>query len=221
MAQFVTGNTGRSTGPHLDFRVYNPRTNSYENPSAYTSYLSVGGNPFDFQVTSGFGPRKAPVPGASTDHKGIDYATPVGTAIDVKGGKHLSTFKDAKGGVMSQYLINTDDGPRELLFLHGSDANKITGKGALTAYDANSLLGGDLTTEVPGDVKPSKDPQQFLAEKVEMVKRQPTDVVEGFGNDFGSMKSDRLADALRGAQESIIKKRMEAGEDFGMMRKTV
>jgi hypothetical protein len=37
-------------------------------------------------------------------------------------------------------------------------------------------------------------------------------VVEGFGNDFGSMKSSRLGDALRGAQESIIKKRIDNGD---------
>ena len=47
------------------------------------------------------------------------------------------------------------------------------------------------------------------------VKRTAADVVKGFGNDFGSMKSTRLSDALRGAQESIIQKRMDAGVDFG------
>ena len=222
MAQFVTGNTGRSTGPHLDFRVYNPRTSSYENPSAYTSYLSVGGNPFDYRVTSGFGPRNAPTPGASTDHKGIDYATPVGTTIDIKGGKLLSTFNDEGGGIMSQYLINTDDGPRELLFLHGSDANKITSGSALTEYDPSTYF--QDSDAAPATVAGDKA-QDFLASKTEpvkqLVRREASDVVEGFGNDFGSMKSARLGDALRGAQEDIIKTRMAGGEDFGKMMKAI
>ena len=49
----------------------------------------------------------------------------------------------------------------------------------------------------------------------EPVKRTETQVVEGFGNKFGEMKSSRLADALKGAQTSIIQKRMDAGENFG------
>ena len=43
------------------------------------------------------------------------------------------------GGIMSQYVINTDDGVRELLLLHGSDQNAITGSGAITDYDINNL----------------------------------------------------------------------------------
>ena len=37
-------------------------------------------------------------------------------------------------------------------------------------------------------------------------------VVEGFGNDFDSMKSSRLGDALRGAQEKIVRKRIDNGD---------
>lgn len=37
-------------------------------------------------------------------------------------------------------------------------------------------------------------------------------VVKGLGNNFDSMKSSRLGDALKGAQESIIKKRIDNGE---------
>ena len=37
-------------------------------------------------------------------------------------------------------------------------------------------------------------------------------VVEGFGNDFGSMKSSRLGDALSGAQENIVKERINNGD---------
>ena len=139
MATFYTGNTGASTGPHLDFRVYNPSTGGYEDPSGYTSFITTGGKPFEFEVTSGFGMRDHPIHGDRRMHNGIDYATPVGTPLDING-THLSTWNDeGGGGVMSQYLIDTEDGPRELLFLHGSDNNKITGTGAVTDYKPGSL----------------------------------------------------------------------------------
>ena len=54
MATFYTGNTGASTGPHLDLQVFNPSTGSYEDPGKYTSFLTVGDNkdPFNFRITS-------------------------------------------------------------------------------------------------------------------------------------------------------------------------
>ena len=140
MSTFFTGNTGRSTGPHLDFRVYNPASNQYEDPSSYTSYLTVGADrtPFNFEVTSGRGMRTHPVTGGQKMHEGIDYATPSGTQVNVNG-KLLSTWNDEGGGIMSQYLINTDAGSRELLLLHGSDQNAITSSGAITDYDIDNL----------------------------------------------------------------------------------
>ena len=71
-------------------------------------------------------------------HHGIDYATPLGTALTVDG-THMSTWRDTGGGIMSQYLINTDDGHRELLLLHGSDQNKITGNAAITNYNPSDF----------------------------------------------------------------------------------
>ena len=59
MATFYTGNTGASTGPHLDLQVFNPSTGSYEDPGKYTSFLTVGDNkdPFNFRITSPRGMR--------------------------------------------------------------------------------------------------------------------------------------------------------------------
>ena len=142
MATFYTGNSGASTGPHLDFRVYNPATGSYEDPSQYTSYLTVGDSrdPFNFEITSGRGMRTHPTKGGQRMHEGIDYATPMGTAINVDG-TLLSTWNDAGGGgIMSQYGIKLDDGStRELILLHGSDQNTITGSAARTDYDPSSF----------------------------------------------------------------------------------
>lgn len=154
MATFYTGNTGVGTGAHLDFRVYNPQTGKYEDPSGFTSYLSSQGNPFDFTVTSGFQPegRIHPKTGELKPHYGIDYATEVGTPIDIKGGQLLSTWEDEGGGIMSQYLVQTGKGPREFLMLHGSQQNKITGSGAKTDYNTDndtSLTPPETPTEEP------------------------------------------------------------------------
>ena len=163
MAAFYTGNTGGSTGPHLDFRVFNPSTGGYEDPSGYTSFITSGGKPFDFQVTSGYGMRTHPIHGDRRMHHGIDYATPLGTQLDIDG-THLSTWEDAGGGgIMSQYLITTDHGPRELLFLHGSDGNKITGSGAVTDYDTGNL------PKPPSPTDDGPDPEK-VGEAVERAK---------------------------------------------------
>ena len=61
------------------------------------------------RLTSNFGPRKAPTKGASTYHKGVDWATPVGTAVYASSGGVV-----AKAGWGSGYgyviYINHPDG---------------------------------------------------------------------------------------------------------------
>ena len=151
MTVFITGNTGGSTGPHLDFQVYNPQTRGYEDPSSYTSYLTVGDDrtPFNYEVTSGRGMRLHPIHGDMRMHEGIDYATPLGTRLNVNG-QHLSTWEDGGGGIMSQYGIKLDDGTtRELLLLHGSRENPITGSGAANGYQLSD-------TATPVTVKPTE-----------------------------------------------------------------
>jgi len=49
------------------------------------------------------------------------------------------------------------------------------------------------------------DPKEFK-------DKYASEVVKSFGNNFGDMKSSRLGSALQGAQESIIKKRIDNGE---------
>ena len=72
-------------------------------PPTYIKPISGG------RLTSGFGKRKAPKPGASTYHKGIDWATPVGTPVYASSGGTV-----AKAGWGSGYgyviYINHPDG---------------------------------------------------------------------------------------------------------------
>ena len=70
--------------------------------------------------------------------------------------------------------------------------------------------------DINSDNPSQSTPQQEAVERVQQYKANTAkDVVDNFGNDFGSMKSQGLAKALAGAQESIIQKRMDGGEMFG------
>ncbi len=72
-------------------------------PPSYIKPISGG------RQTSGFGPRKAPTKGASTYHKGVDWATPTGTPVYASCGGTV-----AKAGWGSGYgyvvYINHEDG---------------------------------------------------------------------------------------------------------------
>ena len=84
---FVTGNTGESTGPHLDFRVWDKKKGGYvSNPGDYAHLVTTAdGTPVNkaFQMTSPYGMRNHPVHGGRKLHEGIDYATPSGTKLNV------------------------------------------------------------------------------------------------------------------------------------------
>lgn len=153
MATFYTGNTGRSTGPHLDFRVYDVASGGYIDPTEFTSYLSSGGKGLDqFTLTSPYGTDRG-----SYIHKGVDYATPVGTAIDVDG-TFLTTFDDAGGGITNQYAIERDGKKYELLLMHGNDQNQVLSKGARTDGVASSPSSSNPNrTEAKTKAKAYKD----------------------------------------------------------------
>lgn len=214
MGTFYTGASGVGTGPHLDFRIWDVDKGSYINPSGFTDVLSVNDKPLteQFAMTSGFGPRPVPTPGASSNHLGIDYATPAGTPVQIKGGKFITTFNDARGGRMSQYGIQRDGKNYDVLLLHGSDQNQLLSDGARTDFDYSSLGTPNLRPQAKEratafkQTTPAYDMQPQTAAEIQ--PQTAADVVQGFGNDFSAMKSARLGDALRGAQENIIQKRM-------------
>ena len=135
MSTFYTGNTGSSTGEHLDFRVYDVNKGAYTDPSRFTSRMRVGDQLLTdaYGVTSGYGMRTHPTKGGQRMHHGIDYGTPTGTAVTIQGGKFLTTFNDPGGGITSQYSITDDDGnPFEILLMHGSADNQVLSDGAIT-----------------------------------------------------------------------------------------
>lgn len=71
-------------------------------PPTYIKPLSGG------RKSSGFGPRKAPTKGASTYHKGQDWATPVGTAIYASSGGTVAKAGWGSGYGYVVYINHTD-----------------------------------------------------------------------------------------------------------------
>jgi hypothetical protein len=112
-----------STGEHLDVRIQRP-DGEYINPKTARSLLAnlrIGGKPLysqqngdwvaSFPVTSGFGPRTAPVAGASTFHRGVDYGVAAGTPLEWHGAPGRFSHQGGIG------VLELNDGHR-LKFLH-------------------------------------------------------------------------------------------------------
>ena len=133
------GSTGTATGPHIHKYVKDLKTGSYIDPVTIKSALtgvqigekrtplvrrtSTGGlewNPdTGLTVTSRFGERGAPTAGASTNHKGIDFAGAAGTPVYYQGyGKALPI--PAAGGYGNLMTFKTADNKYEVGFGHMS-----------------------------------------------------------------------------------------------------
>lgn len=102
--------------------------------------LSLPLDPYEFRVGSGFGPRRAPKPGASTNHNGIDLGASAGSNIySVKPGKILSAYYNSKGG--NQIIIAHDDGTRSG-YAHLKDfavkQGDVVGAGDVIGYVGNT-----------------------------------------------------------------------------------
>lgn len=122
-----------STDPHLDVRViprFGPQQGKRINPESSRSLLQnvllgpnkiplvqqVGGNwRWNFPITSKFGPRKAPIAGASTYHEGIDIGNlSAGTPVTYKG---YGTYQPDRGfGTVK--TTDPQGRPYDIQFLH-------------------------------------------------------------------------------------------------------
>ncbi|MCR5657487.1 MAG: M23 family metallopeptidase [Butyrivibrio sp.] len=71
-------------------------------PPTYIKPISGG------RLTSGFGKRKAPTKGASSFHKGIDWATPVGTAVMASNGGVVTRAGWGRGYGYVVYISHSD-----------------------------------------------------------------------------------------------------------------
>ena len=125
-----TGATGIGTGAHLDVRWADGRPITSADADRF---IRVAGKaPSSFGVSSGYGPRRAPVPGASTFHRGIDFPTPAGLPISLTGGARLTgSMTEAQsggGGIVG--IIDTPMGQMKLLHLEKIIGNVQAGTAA-------------------------------------------------------------------------------------------
>lgn len=160
------GSTGVSSGPHLHTYVKNLATGEYEDPGIHRSkFLGVrigpnrvskyiadekGGlmlNPAaGLQMTSGWGPRNTGIAGASTYHRGRDYAGAEGTEIFVEGDIKFTPRPNVGGyGNLATWL--SPDGKYELGYGHMKSLG-----------EASDLTGG----KVADPSGAGTDPKEFL-----------------------------------------------------------
>lgn len=179
-----TGNTGQSTGPHLDIRWADGRPISKADADRY---FSVGGrSPSSYGVTSPYGRRSL---FGRSFHAGMDFGTPAGTPISLQGGATLGADLGNTGAGGYAALINTPQGAMKILHLTAGSVARPSGgaslppgaysgvdrarteldgligtdKGLKNASSFKTVLGGiqdvisGITADLDGQVKSSKE----------------------------------------------------------------
>ena len=141
-----------STGAHVDFRLlpmYGENRGQHIDPATRPELLARifagdGDNrrPLtSYPMTSGFGPRPKPIEGASTFHKGQDYAIPAGVPLYIQGatdyfsqnGVGVAKLNDAQGRPYEIELFHTEvgepmKGERSSLVAQGPVVSKPVGQ---------------------------------------------------------------------------------------------
>ncbi|WP_151959325.1 tape measure protein [Acinetobacter bereziniae] len=138
----ISGNSGIGTGAHLDVRYGGSRDGQKVSPE-HIARLQAGGKSLSsYRVSSDYGQRKAPTAGASSFHKGIDFAMPVGTPITTKVAvKDVKTAYDSKGG--GYYSTVTFEDGVVLKLLHQSPSMQSKVKGGASTGTYGSYLAQD------------------------------------------------------------------------------
>jgi len=135
-----TGNTGDTTGPHLDARWADGRRITAADADRY---LSVNGrDPSSYGVTSGYGPRRM---FGRSFHAGMDFGTPTGSGISLKGGASLLRDLGFTGAGGYAVEIMTPEGPMRLLHLQGGSVAAGGGGGAPLATPGVDAAGKRLS----------------------------------------------------------------------------
>ena len=93
-----------------------------------------------YRKTSDFGLRQSPTKGASSNHKGVDYATPKGTHLKSPfDGKVVKASSDSKSG---NYIVIENNEGKQIILAHCDKTLYKTGdnisKGSVIAHSGNS-----------------------------------------------------------------------------------
>lgn len=148
--------------------------------------------PVDGRVTSGFGARKAPTAGASTNHPAIDIAAPTGAAVKAPAMGVVEAIGYSES--LGKYIVINHGGGTKTRYGHLSD-NSIAGRG-------DTVQQGDLIGRVGNTGRSTGSHLDYQV----LVNGRPVDPRKGqFRTDADGMaisSSERAArDAKRDAEE--------------------
>jgi len=159
------------------------------------------------------------------DFYSFDYYAPIGTDLWDKSAEgapiYVAGIQGQKaeghqgGGWGNSGLVIGKNGQVLMKSGHG-DINQAVFKGGTFG-----AAPGSTTVTNTGVAATMDDPATAIQKELATRKKTAKEVVDGLGNNFGSMKSQRLGAALQGAQESIIQKRLDNGENFGTITEEI
>jgi tape measure domain-containing protein len=132
-----TGNTGQSTGAHLDLRWGDGRPITKADADKY--FLVNGRAPSSFGVTSPYGPRSL---FGRSFHGGIDFGTPAGSAITLKGGATFGRNLGNTGAGGYAIEVMTPEGTMRALHLMANSAIKTSPAGVAAQTRRNVAAAG-------------------------------------------------------------------------------
>ncbi len=148
-----TGNTGQSTGAHLDLRWGDGRPITRADADKY--FLINGKAPSSFGVTSGYGPRSL---FGRSFHAGIDFGTPAGSGISLKGGAKFGRDLGNTGAGGYAIEVMTPEGTMRALHLMAGSVMRATpgapaGAGAQVRRDVRAEGGVGIASAGLGQAR--------------------------------------------------------------------
>lgn len=169
----TTGNTGKSTGAHLDIRGRDANGERLSQKRLdellHKVYSGDTGKSLGEQrgrITSGYGNRVHPVDGGTKHHPGYDYGFSVGTKIQIDSTliqsvetyDQNSEYSRGGGHIVAVKLVTGET--LQLLHLQDTNTGDYTGNGGaseftFSTWDADPMVGGKLSSR-------TSDPVSYL-----------------------------------------------------------
>lgn len=168
----VSGNSGIGTGAHLDIRASGGGRRLTD---AELARFQAGGKQLSaYRKTSDYGYRNAPTKGASSFHRGVDFAMPVGTPITTKVAiKDIKSFYDSKGGGYVQRILFADGLSVDLLH-QSPKAQGIKGGSSTGIAKLDSMMSKlDSTYEKQAE-KAAREQEQLEQKRLDIRQKYGT-----------------------------------------------
>lgn len=218
----ISGNSGIGTGAHLDVR-YGGSRDGQKVSKEHLARLQAGGKSLsNYRVSSDYGNRKAPTKGASSFHKGIDFAMPVGTPITTNVAvKDVKTAYDPKGGGYYSTVTFEDGVVLKLLHQAPSVLSKVKGGASDGTLKANQ----DLEKQAEQQANTQLQLQMAVATERKRIETQlQEDIKEINKAGFSPEETKRLIAEYQARADNDIAIAQQALktklDDYGAFKKT-